>query len=104
MRKRFGKKPIDLQQLQLAIEGMEQNASINKSPIFKDVKDIIKKHDVDDHSFIITLQDNIEKLNLLGNYINRTRRIQVAERRAIREPHVISVDYTEEETALYRSI
>jgi SNF2 family DNA or RNA helicase len=100
----LAKKPIDLQHLHLAIEGMEQNTSINNSPIFKDVKEMMLNPNIDDKSFIIKLQDNIEKLNLLGNYINRTRRVQVAERRAIREPRVISVEYTDEEATLYSTI
>ncbi len=45
---------------------------------------MMRNPEIEDKSFIIKLQDNIEKLNLLGNYINRTRRVQVAERRAIR--------------------
>lgn len=100
----LAKRPIDLQQLRLAIEGMEQNYSINNSPIFKDVKEMMRNPEIEDKSFIIKLQDNIEKLNLLGNYINRTRRVQVAERRAIREPRVISVEYTDEEAVLYSTI
>lgn len=98
------KKPIDLSALHLAIEGMEQNTSINNSPIFKDVREMMRNPDINDKSFIIKLQDNIEKLNLLGNYINRTRRVQVTERRAIREPRVISVEYTGEEAMLYSTI
>lgn len=100
----LAKRPIDLQQLRLAIEGMEQNYSINNSPIFKDVKEMMRDQKIDDKLFIINLQENIEKLNLLGSYINRTRRVQVAERRAIREPRVISVEYTDEESMLYNTI
>ena len=49
-------------------------------------------------------QDLAEKLNLLGSYVNRTRRVQVKENRPLRDPLVIPVDYSKEEMQLYQTI
>ena len=43
-------------------------------------------------------------MNILGNYVNRTRRVQVQEKRPIRVSKVIDLSYTKEEMALYQMI
>lgn len=95
---------IPKNELYQAITGMAKNQYIRGSPNFKRFQKIIKSFDPDDKSKIAEAQDLAEKLNLLGNYINRTRRMQVAEERPIRTPKVLEVTYSREEMDLYLAI
>ena len=96
--------PIPFDQLYIAVEGMANNPYIRESPLFKRFQSVIKSFDPMNKTQVAELQDLAEKLNLLGGYINRTRRIQVAEERPIRTPSVLEVTYSEEEMALYQYI
>ena len=96
--------PIPVDQLCQATKGMARNQYIRGSPLFERFQKIIEKLDPDDKAQIAEVQDLAEKLNLLGGYINRTRRMQVAEERPIRKPRVLEVTYSREEMNLYRAI
>ncbi len=99
--------PVDTQSLLSAIKGMAHSEYIKKSPLFEQLITRLEKliaGNFKDISEIAKCQDALEKLNLLGSYVNRTRRIQVKENRAIRAPIVARVEYTQEEMALYRAI
>src|SRR5699024_6102906 len=64
----------------------------------------LDKMDYSDTTLIAKCQDLVEKMNTLGTYINRTRRVQVQEKRPIRVPRVVELSYTKEEMALYQTI
>ena len=96
--------PLDRQLLESAIEGMGSSPFIKKSPLFKQFIEKVKNLNPDDKAQLAKCQDLAEKLNLLGNYVNRTRRIQVKENRPLRNPLVLPVNYSKEEMQLYKAI
>ncbi|RMH36734.1 MAG: DEAD/DEAH box helicase [Nitrospirae bacterium] len=96
--------PVDIPLLQSAVQGMRDSLYIRQSPLFKQFEQLVDKLDLNDNVQIAKCQDLAEKLNLLGSYINRTRRVQVKENRPIRDPKVQIVEYSQEEMELYRAI
>jgi len=97
--------PVDMALLKSAIQGMAKSRFINQSPLFKQFLKKMEVLDLDnDKNALAKCQDLAEKLNLLGGYINRTRRVHVKENRPIRDPMVLAVVFTQEETALYQLI
>ena len=96
--------PINMELLRSALEHMKESLFISNSPLFKRFLEEIKILDPNNKAQIAKCQDLAEKLNLLGNYINRTRRVQVKENRPQRHPLVLPVQYTEKEMQLYQTI
>src|SRR5262245_54292180 len=52
----------------------------------------------------VELRHLAERLNLLGNFINRTRKRDVIENRVIRQPVTRTVSLSDEESAFYRAV
>lgn len=96
--------PIDIELLQSAVEGMGDSRFISQSPLFRQLLDKLKQLDQDDKAQLAKCQDLVEKLNLLGGYVNRTRRVQVKEHRPLRDARVLEVEYSPEEMNLYQTI
>jgi SNF2 family DNA or RNA helicase len=98
--------PADMDGLKEGVKGMTSSDYTAGSPLFKQFLGQLSalEGDLDDKSLLATAQDTAEKLNLLGGYINRTRRVQVEEGRPERRAHVMPVEYTPEEMTLYRTI
>lgn len=96
--------PVDIDQLESAIIGMKENNFINNSQLFKQFLERLESLDPENKSQVEKCQYIAEKLNLLGSYVNRTRRVQVQENRALREPRVLTVEYSNQEMALYQAI
>lgn len=96
--------PPDIDLLQRAVEGMEQSHFISQSKLFKQFQKDIENINFEEKPRLAKCQDLAEKLNLLGGYVNRTRRVQVKENRPLREPVVLGVQYSHEEMSLYQAI
>lgn len=96
--------PVDIPLLESAVEGMAKSRFISQSPLFQSFLEKLQSLDTSDKHQIAKCQDIAEKLNLLGGYVNRTRRVQVKENRPLRDPMVISVEYSPEEMILYKTI
>lgn len=98
--------PVDMGGLEGAVSGMAQSDFINKSPLFNQFLGLLAElqRAPANKSLLAKAQDMAEKLNLLGGYLNRTRRVQVEEERPERRPKVLAVEYTPQEMTLYRSI
>lgn len=98
--------PVDEEDLKVGVEGMATSPFINKSPLFKQFLALLSDIEAEpgNKALLARAQDMAEKLNLLGGYINRTRRVQVEEGRPERRSKVLTVEYTQEEMALYQSI
>jgi len=96
--------PVDEVMLQSAVEGMGESRFISQSPLFKRFLDLLKDIESGDKTILAKCQDCTEKLNLLGGYVNRTRRVQVKENRPVRKSVVLAVEYREEEMRLYQAI
>lgn len=96
--------PVDASLLESAVAGMSESKFISQAPLFKQFLEQLEHLDSLDKSRLAKCQDIAEKLNLLGGYVNRTRRVQVKENRPLRDPVVLSVVYSIEEMELYRTI
>lgn len=96
--------PVDLSLLESAVVGMGKSSFISHSPLFKQFLEKLEALNLDDKAQVAKCQDIVEKLNLLGSYVNRTRRVQVKENRPLRDPLVLSVEYSPEEMQLYKTI
>jgi superfamily II DNA or RNA helicase len=96
--------PVDRELLQIALEGLAKSRFVGQSPLFQRLLTRIEKLEFESVSDVAECQDLSEKLNLLGSYVTRTRRVQVKEQRPIRDPLVIQVEYTPPEMRLYQTI
>lgn len=96
--------PVNTAMLSEAVTGMGESNYISKSPLFRQFLEQLEKLNLSDHAQLAKCQDIAEKLNLLGGYVNRTRRVQVKENRPLRDPVVQTIEYTPEEAQLYKSI
>lgn len=96
--------PPDMSLLEQAVQGMSDSRFISRSPLFKQFLEKLERLDANDKSHLAKCQDLAEKLNLLGGFVSRTRRVQVKENRPIRDPKVLTVRYSQEEMRLYRAI
>jgi superfamily II DNA or RNA helicase len=96
--------PVNVGLLSQALKAMGSSRYIKDSPLFQQLKRFVSNLDCDNRPSVAKCQDLAEKLNLLGSYINRTRRVHVAENRPIRDPMVRPIEYSPEEAMLYKSI
>lgn len=96
--------PPEMELLEQAVQGMSDSRFISRSALFKQFLEKLETIDFQDKAHLAKCQDLAEKLNLLGGYVSRTRRVQVKEKRPMREPKVLSVQYSQEEMRLYQSI
>jgi hypothetical protein len=96
--------PVDTSLLASAVAGMSESRFISQSPLFKQFLEQLEHLDSLDKAQLAKCQDIAEKLNLLGGYVNRTRRVHVKVNRPLRDPVVLSVVYSTEEMELYRTI
>ena len=96
--------PVDLELLEKAVAGMKDSRYISQSPLFKQFLEYLAKLDPGNKPHLAKCQDLVEKLNLLGGYVNRTRRVQVQEDRPLRVPRVLTIQYSPEEMQLYQTI
>lgn len=102
----LSKPQLDMKTLQEEVGGMARSAFIKDSPLFQQF--LLQLNQLEknpqNRALLALAQDSAEKLNLLGNYVNRTRRIQVESHRPVRDVHVLEVTYTKEEMNLYTAI
>lgn len=96
--------PVDIQLLEASLADMGESRFISQSPLFKQFLERLECLDPSDKAQVAKCQDLSEKLNLLGGYVNRTRRVQVKENRPLRDPMVLSVLYSPEEMVFYKTI
>jgi len=96
--------PVDMVLLESAVEGMGASRFISQSPLFRQFLEKLDPLDIKDKAQLAKCQDIAEQLNLLGGYVNRTRRVQVKENRPVRDPLVLPVEYSKEEMNLYKTI
>lgn len=96
--------PLDTKLLEEAVAGMKSSRYINQSPLFELFLEKVENLNPSDSAMLARCQDLAEKLNILGSYINRTRRVQVEESRPLRDPMVLNIEYSPAEMKLYKTI
>ncbi len=103
----LAKYPVDQSMLMRSLNTMNSIAHITESPYFGDLcqkLELLEGNNFSDPILLAKCQDIAEKMNVLGSYVNRTRRVQVHENRAVRVPIVALVKYTLEEMDFYQAI
>jgi superfamily II DNA or RNA helicase len=96
--------PPDMAGLAAGLQGMRESAYIGESPLLAEVESLFDGIAAGDDAAVARGQALLEKLNLLGAYVTRTRRTQVKENRPLREPQALLVTYSREERRLYDAI
>ncbi len=100
----LGRVPVDTDMLSSALDEMQTSRFIADAPQYQTFKNNVSTLDPNDVRQVVHCQRLAEKLNILGKYINRTRRRQIQELSTVRTPKVIELDYSSEEMALYNAI
>jgi len=99
--------PVNQGLLYESIQKMGESNYIKKSPIFErflsSLKDLSDSNFTNNH-ILAQCEDYAEKLNIIGRYVNRTRRVQVKENRPVRDVSVLPVIFTQEEMNFYQRI
>lgn len=96
--------PVDREALMPALEQMAKSRFIRETPLYEKFARMCAELDVQNKAALAKCQDVAERLNLLGGYVNRTRRVQVEADRPVREPVALAIDFTPEEMQLYKTI
>lgn len=96
--------PVDMGALEPAAQALGDSPFVGQSPLFKRLLDQLAHLDPKNTGHVAECQDIADKLNILGSYVTRTRRVQVKEHRPIRDPHVCEVTFKPMEMKLYRAI
>ncbi|BEQ13133.1 hypothetical protein FAK_01990 [Desulfoferula mesophila] len=100
----LSRQPPDMEKVRKAAADMAHSNFIEESPLYTRLVKEIESLDPNDKQGIALCHDLGERLNLLGGYINRTRRVQVKENRPVRHAVVLTVKYKPEEMILYDTI
>ncbi|MBP7777868.1 MAG: DEAD/DEAH box helicase [Acidobacteria bacterium] len=96
--------PPDVESASTALQGMRASRYIGESPLLAELEPLIDQIATGSRKALARAQALVEKLNLLGAYVTRTRRVQVKEQRPLREPQALLVRYSPEERQLYDAI
>lgn len=99
--------PIDYERLNGCLAGMERSDYVRDSPLFDKLKQNVANMQAlgkPSYEMVSRTTDLAEKLNILGTYINRTRRRQVEVNRPVRRPHICTIRLTETERRFYDAI
>jgi superfamily II DNA or RNA helicase len=95
---------VDLHYARDAARRMGSSPLISDLPYYEALCTALEKLDPSNKADLARCQDLTEKLNVLGNYVSRTRRVQVKENRPLRKARALVVEYSPEEMSLYQSI
>jgi SNF2 family DNA or RNA helicase len=96
--------PPDIAQAMACVEELAQSSFIGKSELLARLRDGLRKLTPNASAALISAQEMAERLNILGSYVTRTRRVQVKERQPVRDPHVVPVNLTSTERKFYAAI
>jgi SNF2 family DNA or RNA helicase len=96
--------PPDITQALACADELSHSSFIGKSELLVRLRDGLQKLTPNDNAALISVQEMAERLNILGSYVTRTRRVQVKERQPVRDPHVVPVALTSTERKFYAAI
>ena len=100
----LSKVPPDIAQALACADELAHSSFIGQSELLVRLRDELRNLSPNDHAGLISAQEMAERLNILGSYVTRTRRVQVKERQPVRDPHVVPVDLTPTERKFYAAI
>jgi len=87
-----------------ALSRLRQSPFVGNSELLRQAIEQVQALKPGDHAGVLTVMETIEKLNIVGRYISRTRRVQVKERRPVRKPLILRVEFNEQEMRFYRTV
>ena len=96
--------PPDIERALACANELAHSSFIGKSELLSKLKETLTSLNAMDPASIISAQEMAERLNILGSYVTRTRRVQVKERQPVRDPHVVPVQLTPTERKFYAAI
>lgn len=91
-------------------DARDQLLQLTECPSFENNSNLYRSLDLldgtgsHDHASLVEVGLMLEKLNLLGSHISRTRKREVTEWRVIRESKSLAVRFTEKEAAFYQAV
>ena len=87
-----------------ALSRLRQSRFVGNSEILRQGIEQLQTLRPGDHAGLLGVLETIEKLNLISRYVSRTRRVQVKERRPVRKPLILEVEFSDEEMRFYRTV
>jgi SNF2 family DNA or RNA helicase len=100
--------PVQVEEAKLELKAIEKSRFIGNSPLIPKLKEELDKIKSEQHEkrlqHTVIAQGYAEKLNVLGSFMTRTRRVQVQELRTEREPVILTVFMTDEERKFYWAV
>jgi superfamily II DNA or RNA helicase len=96
--------PPKLAEARAALPELRASGMIGKSELLPRLEEMLRGPNALSHENLIEAQRLAEQLNVLGRYVARTRRRQVAEMRAERKPMVVPVIFNDMEFKFYWAI
>ena len=96
--------PPKLAEARSALPELRASSLIGKSELLPRLEEMLSGPNANSHEVLIEAQRLAEQLNVLGRYVARTRRRQVAEMRAERKPMVVPVVFNDMEFKFYWAI
>jgi superfamily II DNA or RNA helicase len=96
--------PPNVIQAAEALSLLRQSQFVGNSELLRQAITQLETLKPGDHAGLLGILETIEKLNIISRYVSRTRRVQVKERRAVRVPMILEVEFNEEEMRFYRTI
>ena len=98
--------PLNLEEVKESLETMARDGDgqwFQKNPIYFDVINRVDKIDGTNREQIVELQRDVNRLNLLGHILTRTRKRDV-HIKAKRDARIISPEFTEAEMTFYNAV
>jgi len=101
------KMPVDLARCSAELKRVEhtqEGGRLLENPLYADVLRKLAEYDGNRRDHVIELQRAVSSLNMLAHIFTRTRKAQVQERKATRQPKVLAKTFTPRESAFYDEI
>lgn len=96
--------PPNFMQAAEALSRLRRSQFVGSSELLRQAIERVQTLAADDHAGQLSILETVEKLNIISRYVSRTRRVQVKERRAVRKPLILEVEFNEQEMRFYRTV
>lgn len=86
------------------LEELQRSTFVGRSPLLLQAREAAQSLDPTSPRAKLELLETLDKLNILGSYMARTRRVQVKESRPVRSPLILPVSFSDNEARFYRTV
>lgn len=94
----------DKQAVGRCLDDLKTSRFVGRSPLLGLAREQLSNADLAQERTRLELLETLDKLNILGSYISRTRRAQVKEQRPKRTPLILPVTLSPEEMRFYQTV